>query len=61
MNAEVQQCREGKRVWVRPEVTEYASLTALTQYSPPGAFAMLFQAGSDLRCFDGFGNPVPCP
>jgi hypothetical protein len=60
MNAEAQQGREGKRVWVRPEVTEYASLTALTQYAPPGAFAMLFQAGS-TQCFDGFGNPVPCP
>lgn len=47
-----------KRTWVKPAVTEFASLTALTQYTPPGAFAMLFQQTS--LCYDMNGQPVPC-
>jgi hypothetical protein len=52
---------ETRRAWVAPELRAQSTLTVVTQVTSPVPLTLLFLQASTAQCFDGLGNPVPCP
>ena len=51
---------ETRRAWIVPELRAQSTLTVVTQVTSPAPLSLLFLQAS-VQCFDGRGNPVPCP
>jgi hypothetical protein len=52
---------EARRAWVQPTLHPHSTLTVVTQATSPAPLTLLFLQASVSQCFDGSGNPIPCP